>query len=361
MSFSKKITYFSIVVISIFVGYFFWNKSRANHQKNNLRDLVIEVTVSSVKKNQVQLFHELPARVEAYRISQVRPRVEGVVRKIKFEEGSFVKAGQQLYEIESEVYQSAFEKAQANLKSVGAKKTRYQALLEEGAISKQEFDDINASFAEAKDIFTKAKTSLNYSKVYAQISGYIGKSNFTEGSLVTANQIDPLTTITQLDPIYVDMSQPTKDAMGFYNQKKIPVSLVIEDQNYEVQGMLRMAEVFADDETDSVRLRSLFSNKDKKLIPGMFVTAKIHLKPFDAITVPQRATIRLPDGNLAVWKIEEGNIAKQVLIKTDQVFEDQWVVSDGLEEGDVIIYEGYQKITDGAKVNPVQLETQEKK
>jgi membrane fusion protein (multidrug efflux system) len=159
--------------------------------------------------------------------------------------------------------------------------------------------------------------------------------------------------MTQRDLMTREMI-PTRDLMKIGDQKDIPVSIFVDGVEYENNGVLKFSEVFADESTDSVRLRAIFSNKDGKLIPGMFVTGKLHLKPIEAVIVPQRATMRTPDGNLLVFVVKEG-IAKSRSIKAEQTYNDNWVVIEGLEDGEVVILEGYQKVADGAKVNPVEV------
>ncbi len=356
------IFFFCLIALAL-GGYFFQIKLKNNSaiatkiSPNGL----IEVNVVRVKKENVQLFLDLPARVSAYKISEVRPQIDGIIRQRKFVEGSFVKEGQQLYQVDPAIYQITLDNASASLSAVSAKRERYKNLLEQDAISKQEFDDINAALAKAQADVKKAKTNLVYTKVYAPISGYIGKSNITEGALVTANQATILTTITQLDPIYVDMAQPSRDMIKLGNQEEIEVTLIVDGGIGENKGTLKFSEVFADETTDSVRLRAIFDNKDKKLIPGMFVNAKLHLKPIEAITIPQRAANRGFDGNLVVWVVDKDNIVKSRSIKSDQISEDKWIVLDGLEEGDVIVYEGFQKISEGAKIKPVFIDKEESK
>lgn len=356
----KRLAIFAILLALLALGYFFWTNFK-NKQTNAANQGALEVTVVKVVKQNNQLFTELAGRVSSYKISEVRPQVDGVIKQIKFVEGSFVKKGQQLYQIDPIVYQAAFDNANQNFKALTAKKERYDELIKEDIISKQEYDDIKASFTQAQSDFKKAKANLDYSKVYAPISGYIGKSNITEGALVTANQAQILTTITELDPIYVDLVQPTKEMIKFGDQKNAVVTLITDNGVYEEKGSLKFSEVFADESTDSVRLRALFSNKNKKLIPGMFVAAKLHLKPIESLTVPQRATNRAPDGSLIVWVVDQNNVVKPRPIKADQIIGDSWIVEDGLVDGDIIVYEGFQKIADGAKVKPVMLVSEEKK
>ncbi len=358
---SKTLVIIGLVAVAA-LGYFFVIKPKYNQAPaiNASANHAAEVTVVIVQKQEVQIVQELPARVNAAKISDVRPQIEGVIKKIKFSEGSFVKEGEQLYQIDPTIYQAAAQSADRNLKTLRAKRDRYQILLEQDAVSKQEFDDIEAAFAQAESDAKKAKTNFNYTKVLAPISGYIGKSNLTEGALVTANQAEVLTTIAQLDPIYVDMTQPTKEALQLGDQKGILVSVASDDSGEVSEGKLKFSEIFADESTDSIRLRALFENKNKKLIPGMFVTAKMHLKPIKALLVPQRATTRTPKGDLMVWVVQ-GEVAKARVIKAEKISGDSWVVAEGLEDGEVVIVEGYQKIADGMKVNAVAFSAGEKK
>ncbi len=354
----KKAIIISLIVV-ILIGWFFVKPKFFGqmHAGQMPPQGALEVSVIVVQKQKTQRFIELPARVSSYKISEVRPQIDGVVKKINFAEGSVVKAGQQLYQIDPNVYQAAFNGANSNLKALKAKRDRYKSLLEEDAVSKQEFDDVEAAFAQANAEAEAAKKKLDYTKVYAPISGYIGKSNVTEGALVTANQMAALTTITELNPIYVDMVQPSKEAVKMGDQKEIEVSLKTDDAAYKNVGKLKFTEVFVDVSTDSVRLRAIFSNKDKKLLPGMFVKAKLHLKEMEAITVPQRVASRGPDGNLMVWTVDKENSAKPRVIKASQALGDSWIVEEGLEDGVVIICEGFQKLVDGAKVKPILMVT----
>lgn len=349
----RKIKIVTIALVALSLILFSWNKFYSVSAQTPQLPAAVEVEVIMVKKSMASLTQELPGRVSAFRISDVRPQVDGIIRKQLFVEGSFVKQGQPLYQIEPELYRIAYNSAKENYKALSAKKERYKALLEADAVSKQEYEDLVASAAQAEADYKRAQTNLTYAEVRAPISGYIGKSNITEGMLLTSNQTQVLTTITQLDPLYIDMSIPSRNAVNMDEQREIPVTLKINGRNLDEEGVLKIVEVFANQSTDSVRLRAKFSNKNKKLIPGMFVTAQLHLKPIEAITVPQKATTRGPDGSLIVWLVDKENIAKPRPIKAEKTNGDNWIVSEGLEEGDVIIYEGFQKISDGAKVIPL--------
>ncbi len=349
----KKLIILILVIGSLSALYFFVIKPRLSQPAPNIAMSKVEVTVMKVQKQQVQPTLDLPGRVNSFRIAEVRPQVDGVIKKIKFNEGSLVNEGDSLYQIDPSIYQAAYDGAWYNLIAARAKKNRYQNLLKEDAVSKQEFDDAVATYALADADFRKARTNLDFSKVLAPISGFVGKSNVTEGALASVTASPILTTITQLDPIYVDVVQPSKDALKMSEQIGIEVGLINDELNYSERGELKLVEVFADESTDSVRLRAIFKNAERKLIPGMFVNARLFLKPFEAITVPQKAASRAPDGSLLVWVVTPENTAKMRPIKASQIFGDSWIVSEGLQEGEVVIVAGFLKIAEGAVVNPV--------
>ncbi len=313
----------------------------------------IDLPVIKVEKKLITPFVEIPGRVNAQKIAQIRPQVDGIVKEVKFVEGSFVNKGIQLYQIDPVIYQAAVNAAESSAKTLKDKKERYEVLVINDAVSKQELSDAGAEYAKAVSELSKAKKNLEFTKVLAPISGYIGKTNVTEGALVTANQTQVMTTITQLDPIYVDLEQSTKDVAAMIDEDGIEVKVSTEDKNYEKVGTLKFREMFADESTDSVRLRAVFSNEDRKLLPGMFVTARVSLPSFEAITVPQRVTNRAPNGNLVVFVVgEDGSVASRP-IKADRVLGDSWIVEGGISEGEKIVYEGFQKIREGIKINPI--------
>ncbi len=349
----KSFLFLFILLLALAGGYYYFfvkPKSAAAQTPPQGMMMAPEVNVITVKKEPVQTYRELPARVAAYRIAEVRPQVEGVIRERKFEEGSLVNKGDALYQIDATVYDIALKNTKTSFDRMRARRDRYRALLKEDAISKQEFEDSQADFTKAEADYNIALNNANYAKILAPISGFVGKSNVTEGALVTANQTTILTTITQLDPIFVDMIQPSKESTKSKVEKNTAVSISIDDEKYEHVGALKLTERFADEGTDSVRLRAEFANPDGKLIPGMFVNAKIHLPVFESITVPQRVTGRAPNGSLFVFVVTEGNIVKQRMIKVSQAAEDRWIVTEGLEDGEVVVFDGLQKIADGAKV-----------
>lgn len=316
---------------------------------------------------------ELPGRTTAYKVAEIRPQVSGIITERLFKEGSQVKEGQQLYQIDPAPYKAAYDsaladvqKAEANVKSIKARNRRYEELVKIDAVSKQEYEDIQASLAQAradiaiaKAAVAQAKINLDYTKVYAPISGRIGKSSVTKGALVTAGQANALATITLLDPIYVDMTQSSGDLMRLRESVKdyedIPVTLFIgENQKpYSHEGKLQFHEVTVEQTTGSVQLRALFPNPENVLLPGLFVRAQLALEQSGALLIPQHATTRLPDGTLGVWRLSEDGTAERAIISTNGVDKSNWIVSGGVNTGDIIITEGLIGLQPGAKVTPV--------
>lgn len=343
---------FTLVLIFLLAcgGYFFWPKNKPAIQTNSAPAKPLEVTVITIAKKIVRPTLELPGRVNAQKIAQIRPQVDGVIKEVKFVEGAFVEKGQQLYQIDADIYKSALTSAFSNAKSIKEKRDRYKILVNEDAVSKQELSDVEAELAQAQSDISKAKKNLEYTRVLAPISGFIGKTNVTEGALVTANQAAILTTITQVDPIYVDLEQPSKNAIPADSTKDVLVNLITDDKEYHNVGELKFREMFADETTDSVRLRAIFKNEDHRLLPGMFVTAKLDLAPFEAITVPQRIASRGPDGGLMVWVVNQDNSVSARPIKAEKISGDLWIVDEGLSEGEKVVFEGFSKLREGAKV-----------
>lgn len=341
----------------------------------------VEVSVVTLQPQQVTLFTELPGRTSAYRGAEVRPQVSGIVQKRLFEEGSEVKAGQQLYQIDPSTYQATVQSAvaslataRANLKSVEAKATRYADLVQINAVSKQDYDDAVASLDQARAQIQVAQASLDtarinlgYTKVYAPISGRIGKSSVTEGALVTASQTTAMATITQLDPIYVDVNQSSSELLqlrqaisagllqqGQQNQAKVTLTLDGSTHTYDQAGQLQFSEVTVDQSTGAVQVRALFPNPKKELYPGLFVRARVEQGVREnAILVPQPALVRNPDGSAMVWLVGADNKVNTHPVVTTQSVDDKWLVDSGLKAGDRVVVEGLQKIRPNAEVRPV--------
>lgn len=331
------------------------------------------VSVFDLKSETISREEILPGRVSAFRQAEIRPQVEGIITKRLFEEGAFVEQGQALYQIDDTPYRAAVVSAKANLISAEAnlrattsKEARYKELLKTNAVSGQAYDDIKAdlekavaAIAVAKASIDVAQVNLDYTRVYAPISGRIGRSMVTEGALVTTNQEDSLTTITQLDPIYVDISQPGDNAMRMRREmmgkSNIPVEIIVDSMSGTVhpeKGELKFFDVIVEETTGSVGLRALVPNPDQTLLPGLFVRAKIELGNLEVILVPQRATTRNPDGSLTVWTIDGNNQVNPRPITVSGAYQDQWIALSGIDAGESIVIEGYQKLAPGMTVVP---------
>lgn len=340
-----------------------------------------EVSVVTVQPERLAVTTELPGRTAAYRVSEVRPQVTGIILKRLFVEGGEVKGGQQLYQIDPAPYAATLASARAELakaeaaaKAARTKAARYQELVTRGTVSRQAFEDVTATHeqavaqvAVAKAAVDTARINLDYTKVFAPISGRIGGSALTEGALVTANQATPLATVTQLDPIYVDVTQSSSDLMRLRRDiaqgklqgadgSQAPVTLKLGDggESYPEQGRLQFSEVTVDQTTGSVRLRAVFPNPRQELLPGLFVRAVIsQAVREDAVLVPQQAVTRRPDGSAAVWVVgADDKVAPRVVVAA-QALGDKWLVTSGLQGGDRVVTEGLQKIKPGVEVRTV--------
>lgn len=340
-----------------------------------------QVTVITAQPQDVPLTTELPGRTTAFRVAEVRPQVGGIVLKRLFEEGAEVKAGQQLYQIDPASYQAALDsaradlsKAQASVKSVSAKAKRYADLVAINAVSRQDYDDIvatlqadEADVAAAKAALDTASINLEYTKVTAPISGRISRSEVTEGALVTASQATALATITQLDPIYVDMTQSSSDLLimrraisgGEVNgtlASEAPVNLIIEGAGlrYGQPGKLQFSDVTVSESTGSVNLRAVFPNPEHELLPGMFVRGIVNQGVQQgAFVIPQQAVMRSPDGSAIVWVVGADSKVNPQPVIAARAIGDKWLVTSGLKAGDKVVTEGVLKIAPGAPVQAV--------
>lgn len=376
---------FTLIVILITGGIWYgWGQVTASEMDKkseqdsmaNMSMMKPSVSVQKISLQNIPSTQVLPGRISALAQAQIRPQVNGIITERLFEEGTLVEKGQQLYQIDDKSYKAAvasakadLKSAQANLKSIKAKASRYKSLVKIEAVSRQDYDDIKAQLDQAKAAIAVAQAAidvtqvnLDYTKVYAPISGRIGRSLVTEGALVTANQAQSLAIITQLNPIYVDMQQSGRDALILRSLMsdgvKVPVSLQIEESGgnapliYPEIGLLKFSEVTMNATTSSVTLRAIMPNPKDLLLPGLFVRASLSLGEKEVLLVPQRATTRTAAGELAVWVLDNGNIARKTIIKTSGSYNNDWIVSNGLSDGEIVIIEGYQKIQPGAEVNP---------
>ena len=305
----------------------------------------------------------LPGRTRAYRIAEVRPQVNGIIQKRLFTEGSEVKAGQQLYQIDAAVYEATLKSAQASLASSKSLADRYAELVKDQAVSKQAYDEARAASLQAEAELERARIDLRYTKVLAPISGRIGRSAVTEGALVSNGQAQELATIQQLDPIYVDVTQPARDLLALRRdlaegrlqksgENAARVSLKLEDgSDYGHEGRLEFSEVTVDPGTGSVTLRAVFPNPDQVLLPGMFVRAQLvaGLKS-EAILVPQQGVTRNTKGDPTAMVVNAESKVEVRPIKTERAVGNRWLVGEGLQPGDRVITEGLQFIQPGVEV-----------
>jgi len=314
--------------------------------------LSIDVDVVLVRKEEVQIVKEFPGRVVAMNVAQIRPQVDGIIMEVLFEEGSYVEKGQELYQIDPSLYEAEVSRAQASYDFLRKKRYRFQKLLKVEAISRQEFEEVNSAYVGASEALRKAKINLGYSKVHAPISGYIGISNFTKGALVKASQDSVLSVISQLDSVFVDVRYPASDFEII--KKYLNCKVLIEmDNGVAIKGgLIDSFERQIDDLSDSFLVRVKIENENLRLAPGMYVGAKFFLESNEDLTVPIKSTYRDVDGSLFVWYVNEENIVSKKTIIASRIFENEWVIDSGLRENDVVIYEGVQKIYEGALINP---------
>jgi membrane fusion protein, multidrug efflux system len=325
----------------------------------------------------VPLVIELAGRTTAYETSEVRPQVSGVIKARTFVEGSIVRKGQKLYEIDPSLYRAAVAQAQANLanaeatrEAAEAKAARYKPLADIEAVSKQDYTDARAAanqaaaqVAQTKAALDTAKINLAFTTVPAPITGRIGRSLATTGALVTTGQTNALTSIQRLDPIFVDIQQSSTDllalrrslAAGGTTSSSAAVKLILEDgSEYPLAGKVEFAEPVVDQNTGTVTLRATFPNPSGLLLPGMYVRARLsQATAQDAILVPQQAVSRDPRGNATVYLVGPGDKALVRSIKADRTVGDKWLVASGLAVGDKVITEGLSNLKPNAAVHSV--------
>lgn len=341
-----------------------------------------EVVVATLISQRVPMVTELPGRASAHLVAEIRPQVGGIVTKQYFTEGSEVKAGGLLYQIEPAPYQASYNsakaaltKAEANLVPIKIKAERYKDLIVIKGVSQQDYDEAFAAFkqAEAEIEVNKAavetvRINLQNTKVTAPITGRIGKSNITVGALATTNQASPFATIQQLDPIYIDATQSSAKLLKLKRElstgkmrtgnEQAPVKLLLEDgTEYDLQGRLKFSDVTVDSGTGSYTVRMSFSNPKGILMPGMYVRALVQEGVVQAaILVPQQAVSRDAKGKPYVLIVDQGNKVRQQAITVDRTIGDTWLVSSGLQAGDRVIMEGSQKARPGASVKAIAFE-----
>jgi len=330
-----------------------------------------------VQQGSAPLQQELPGRVAASQVSDVRPQVSGVILKRLFQEGSIVRQGQTLYQIDPSIYAAQRAQAAANLQSARAsavaartRASRYAPLAKMEAISKQDYTDAlaqarqaDAAVAQNSATLRAAQVNMRFTRVPAPITGRIGLSSVTEGALVTANQADALATITRLDPVFVDIQQSAADLLrlrqaltqGGAVPTSAQVRLKLPDGSiYGFTGTVEFSQVIVDQSTGTVTIRARFPNPQSILLPGMFVTAEFaQAIQTAAILVPQQAVSRSPQGNATLFVVGPGNRAVERTVVADRTFGTDWVVTQGLAPGEKVITQGLANLKDGAQIKPV--------
>jgi membrane fusion protein (multidrug efflux system) len=322
-----------------------------------------EVDVVTVAAGSVVLTQDLPGRLEAYRTSQVRARVEGIVEKRLFAEGSDVKAGETLYHIDAKNYQAAYDSAKADVSVARQTIERYKPLLDAKVLSQQDYDMAAAKLKQAESSLSKAQIDFENTHVPAPISGRIGHAQVTEGALVGRGDATLLATIEQIDPIYANFTQTGDDWVrlqeafktGKLKHSSAPVELVLDDGSiYPLSGKLLFSDLAVDAGTGSVSLRAEFSNPKHELLPGMFARVRFSEGTSDnTIKVPQRAVITTVQGQLVMVVDAESKVVPRP-VKTGDMAGGDFVISEGLKPGDQVIVNGLQRVRPGSPVKPVE-------
>ncbi|MET3218666.1 UNVERIFIED_ORG: membrane fusion protein (multidrug efflux system) [Burkholderia territorii] len=339
-----------------------------------------EVGVVTVQPQAVPVFTDLPGRTSAFLVAQVRARVDGIVLRREFTEGTDVKAGQRLYKIDPAPYIAALNsakatlaKAQANLVTQNALVARYKVLVAANAVSKQDYDNAVATQGQAaadvaagKAAVDTAQINLGYTDVVSPISGRVGISQVTPGAYVQASQATLMSTVQQLDPVYVDLTQSSLEGLKLRQDVQsgrlktsgpgaAKVSLILEDgKTYSEAGKLQFSDVTVDQTTGSVTIRAVFPNPGKVLLPGMFVRARIEEGVNEnAFLVPQIGVTHDQKGQAIAMVVNASNKVEPRPLKTTGMQGQNWIVEGGLQAGDHVIVQGVDKVRPGATVKTV--------
>lgn len=353
-----------------------------------------EVATVTVNYERVVLTTELPGRTSAYLVAEIRPQVSGLIQSRLFQEGSNVKAGDLLYQIDPAPYQAAYDQAkaqlataeaelvtaEANLPAIRSRAERLKGLVAINAVSKQDFDDASAALRQgeanlaarkaaveiSRAAVESARINLSYTPIRAPISGRIGRSNVTVGAMATAYQATPLAVIQQLDPIYVDVVQANTELLRLRQRLEAgylkrggavqnKVKLYLEDKSaYPLMGTMQFRDVTVDPTTGSVILRMVFPNPKQILLPGMFVRAEVQEGVAEqAMLVPQQGVTRDTKGTPIAWIVNAQDTVEERILELERAIGDKWLVTSGLAPGDRVIVEGRQRVRPGARVKPV--------
>ena len=367
-------------IFSLFFIIFFLSSCEQKNDGNQKTQNPIEVGYINPKKEPINLEIELIGKVKAKELALVRPQVSGIIEKQLFKEGSFVKQGDILYKIDSATYKATLNQslallnsAKASLISAEAKSKRAEELLKFDGISKQEADEIKASYLQAKALVEQraaelenAKIDLNRCEIKAPISGYIGISNVTVGALVNANQSEELVNIRDTQTVFVDLSQSYNEILNLKSigdlEDDIEVSLKFDNGfEYPIKGKLEARELSVDESSQTVTLRAVFSNPNNLLLSGMMTKAILKSKKsIDGFLIPQQAVLRDQKANPIVTLVTPENKTITKIVKIQRSVGNKWLILDGLEESDKIVVEGLNKINSRSVVSLKDLNSQYK-
>lgn len=322
-----------------------------------------EVEFITLAPGSATLTQDLPGRLEAWRTAQVRARVEGIVEKRLFAEGSDVKTGATLFQIDSRTYAAALNAAKADVEAARLVVTRYKPLVEIKAVSQQEVDAAEARYKQAQATLARAALDMENTRVPAPISGRIGRTLVTEGALVGRGEATALATIEQIDPIYVTFTQPGNELLRLQAAVKsgtlqrtasTKIELLLEDGSlYPLSGKILFSDLAVNPSTGAVSVRAQFSNPDRTLLPGMFARVRFPSAVADnVIRVPQRAVQSGPQGQYVLLLTPDGKAVPQP-VKTGNMAEGDFIISEGLKGGEKIILNGFQKMRPGAPFKAV--------
>lgn len=342
-------------------------------------DAAVPVTVVTLQPQAVTLTRELTGRASPFLVAEVRPQVDGIVARRLFTEGGVVKAGEPLYQLDDAKYRADYEsataslaKARATLATAELAARRSAELVKIDAVSRQDDENATAALQQAQaEVLAaqaaadRARVVLGYARITSPIPGRIGKSNVTQGALVTANQSTPLATVQQIDPMYVDLTQSSAEFLELrralargtlQGPRDLPVKIELEDGTaYPEEGRLEFSDVTVDPATGSFGLRVVVPNPDQLLLPGMYVRAVLGegTRP-DALLVPQQGVTRDPTGRSTALVVGAEGKVEQRGIRVSRALGDRWLVEDGLAAGDRVIVEGLQKVQTGARVTATE-------
>lgn len=336
------------------------------------------VSVVIMQRAEQPLTTLLPGRADAFQSAEIRPRVSGIIKEIAFKEGSEVKEGDLLYKIEDDTYraqvaqaQASLAKAEASIPSAEANLARYERLVGSGA-TQIEFENAKvtllqakADVAEAKAALNSAQINLDLTEIHAPFEGVTSSSKFSIGNVVTANQADALTTLRRLDPIYIELTESSANLLRLKQaiaagrlsdgDEKTDIQLTLEDGiEYPHVGKLDMSEMAVSETTGTYSIRAVFDNPDNMILPGMYVRATVTVGKENGYLIPQRAANRNARGELTAKFVNAQNIVETRTFTESNVSGNNWLVAEGINDGDKLIVDGFQWIGDGAPVAPVE-------